>query len=78
MRLARPLATFQQDKLAGTGEFMAAYRERQPERPGLRQQMPVFLLRERLLIWSYWQTDKGFREELGMRKWMEPYVRMVD
>ena len=74
--LARPLATFRQFKIAGVENFMAAYRERQPQLPGFRDRLPVFMLWERLLIWGYWQHHKGFREGLGMRAWMEPYVRV--
>ncbi len=74
--LARPLATFQQHRIAGAAEFMAAYRELQPELPGFRDRLPVFVLWERLLIWTYWQRHKGFPEGLGMREWMERYVRM--
>lgn len=74
--LARPLATFQQHRVAGAAEFMVAYRELQPELPGFRERLPAFLLWERLLIWGYWQHHKGFREGLGMREWMEPFVRI--
>lgn len=73
--LARPLATFRQYKMAGASEFMAAYRELQPELPGFRERLPVFMLWERLLIWGYWQQHKGFPDGLGMRQWMEPYVQ---
>lgn len=73
--LARPLATFRQYKIAGASEFMAAYRELQPELPGFRERLPVFMLWERLLIWGYWQQHKGFPDGLGMRQWMEPYVQ---
>lgn len=75
--LARPLATYPQYGIDGQHEFMAAYRERQPELPGFRERFPVFMLWERLLIWQYWQTHKGFREGLGMREWMEPFVAMA-
>lgn len=75
--LARPLATFRQYKIAGAEEFLAAYRESQPELSGFRERLPVFVLWERLLIWGYWQQHKGFKEGLGMREWMEGYVRML-
>ena len=72
--LSRPLATFQHFGLPGRGEFLAAYREGQPEQPGFAQRFPVFMLWERLLIWSYWQAHNGFEQGLGMRTWIEPYV----
>lgn len=75
--LARPLATFRQNRLAGAQEFMTAYRSVQPELPGFPERFPVFMLWERLLIWTYWQQHNGFPEGLGMRRWMEPFVMSV-
>ncbi|MGE0597915.1 MAG: phosphotransferase family protein [Dehalococcoidia bacterium] len=76
--LARPLATDMQFRLAAGDALMEGYRSIQPEMPGFRERFPVFMLWERLLIWAYWQTHNGFKEGLGMRKWMEPFVRMLD
>jgi aminoglycoside phosphotransferase (APT) family kinase protein len=76
--LARPLATFRQYRIPGLDNFLAAYREAQPELPGFQQRFPVFMLWERLLIWEYWQRNKGFKESLGLRQWTEPYVRMLN
>lgn len=74
--LARPLATFAQQKDDGTEDFLTGYRSVQPELPGFAERFPVFMLWERLLIWHYWQLHKGFKEGLGMREWMEPFVTM--
>jgi len=76
--LARPLATFQQYKIPGREEFLAAYRETHAETKGFRERLRVFILWERMLIWNYWQRNNGFKEGLGMRAWMEPFVQEID
>ena len=75
--LIRPLMFYWKDRVAGRKEFLAAYRDSHPELPGFRQRFPVFVLWERLLLWEYWQRNKGFKEGLGMREWMEPFVTML-
>lgn len=76
--LARPLATFEQYGIAGATEFLSAYRDIQPQLPRFRERMPVFVLWERLLIWSYWQHQpKNAFGGRGMRQWMERYVEMA-
>ena len=77
--LARPLATDMQYRLGGRAAFLVAYHEEQPSLPGFEARFPVFMLWERLLIWQYWQARRGgFREGVGMREWMEPFVRILD
>ncbi len=74
--LARAIATDAQYRLGGREAFLKGYRSLQPEQPGFQARLPVFMLWERLLIWEYWQRNKGFKEGVGMRQWMEPYVRI--
>ncbi|MGE3075927.1 MAG: phosphotransferase family protein [Dehalococcoidia bacterium] len=76
--VARPLATDMQYRLGAREAFLEGYRSIQPEIPGFKERFGVFMLWERLLIWTYWQTHNGFKAGLGMRKWMEPFVRMLD
>lgn len=76
--LSRPLATDFQYRIRQRDAFMSGYRSVQPEAPGFRERFPAFMLWERGLIWEYWQRNKGFKEGLGMREWMEPFVRMLD
>lgn len=77
--LARPLATDLQYRMGGIQAFFEGYRAMHPEMPGFRERFPVFMLWERLQLWQYWQArGEKFKEGLGMREWIEPYVRMLD
>ena len=75
--LARPLATDHQYKIGGREEFLAAYRGTHPEPTGFGERFRAFMLWERLLIWEYWQRNKGFKEGLGVRQWMETFVEIL-
>lgn len=76
--LARPLATDYQYRIGGRQAFMEAYRAVQPELPGFPERFPAFVLWERLLIWQYWQAQpKNPFRGMGMREWMERYVRII-
>ena len=77
--LARPLAADWQYRLGGREAFLAGYRSVQAELAGFRDRFAAFMLWEQLLIWQYWQARGGaFKEGLGLREWMEPFVRMLD
>jgi aminoglycoside phosphotransferase (APT) family kinase protein len=76
--LARHLATDVQFKLGHRAEFMAAYRAVHLPAAGYEERFPVFVLWERLLIWSYWQRTGGqFQEGLGLRDWIEPFTNLT-
>ena len=76
--LSRPLATDRQYRLGGQGAFLAAYERTHPRAHGFEERFRVFMLYERLLIWQYWQAqprhDFG---DIGMRQWIEPFVKML-
>ncbi len=77
--LSRPLAADFQYRLGGREAFLAGYRSVQPELPGFRERFAAFMLWEQLLIWQYWQARGGaFKEGLGLREWMEPFVGMLE
>ena len=89
MDLARPVAGYLEEEPRRAEAFLAAYLGREPARPGLRERLAVYLLRDRLIIWEYVQRRTVGRvapreprprlrppsdPDLTLREWVEPYL----
>ena len=88
MDLARAVAGYLEEKPQRAQAFLAAYLDRAPARPGLGERFAVYLLRDRLIIWEYFQrpevargtSSHGLRlkppwdPDVTLREWVEPYI----
>lgn len=57
-------------------EFLQAYLEKKPPRPGFLQRFPVYMLHERLQTWEFCQHVGHLQwdESLTLQEWANPYV----
>ncbi len=87
MDLARPVAGYLEEEPLRAQAFLAAYLDRASARPGLSERFAVYLLRDRLIVWEYFQrhevargTSHGLRlkppwdPDVTLREWAEPYI----
>lgn len=87
MDLARPVAGYLEEEPRLAQAFLATYLDRAPARPGLRERLAVYMLRDRLIVWEYFQrhevargTSPGVRlkppwdPDVTLREWAEPYI----
>lgn len=61
--------------------FLRSYLAQRPPRPGFRERFPVYMLRDRLIIWEYIQRPGGTsRQEPGLtlRAWAEPSTSSLE
>ncbi len=57
--------------------FVRAYLDRKPPRPGFSRRFPVYMLRDRLLAWEYWQrpgVTPPWDPRLTLREWASGYT----
>lgn len=77
MDLCRQIGLYLERDPALAAEFVQAYLARKPARPGLVARLPIYLLRERLIIWEYCQrpgNTSHWDPQLTLREWAEPFV----
>ena len=87
MDLARPVAGYLEKDPLLAQTFLATYLDRAPARPGLRERFAVYLLRDRLIVWEYFQRREVARgmsngsrlkppwdPDVTLREWAEPYI----
>lgn len=77
MDLCRPVIAYLDEDAELARAFLAAYLAQRPPRPGIRRRLPVYLLRERLFVWEYFQRSGHtplWAPDLTLREWVEPYL----
>lgn len=58
--------------------FVDGYAVRHPLREGFDLRMPLYVLRDRLILWEYGQRNKiWFKEEMSFRAWAEPFTQIA-
>lgn len=56
-------------------EFITAWTGVRPPSVGLRERLPVWILRDDLIIWAYGQGHGWFKNNpVGLREWSEPHM----
>jgi hypothetical protein len=74
--LCRQLGLYQEEGAAELARaFARAYLDRKPPRPGFARRLPVYLLRDRLIIWEYCQRPDvatPWDPRLTLREWAAP------
>jgi aminoglycoside phosphotransferase (APT) family kinase protein len=77
MDLSRQVALYLDEDVELARTFLRQYLDLRPPRPGFTERFPVFMLRDRLIVWEYCQrpgTGSLLDPGLTLRKWAEPYV----
>ncbi|MEX0784400.1 MAG: phosphotransferase [Dehalococcoidia bacterium] len=73
--LCRSIAHYQYRNVGEQRPFVASYRAVHPAVPGFEERFPVFMLNERLLVWSYGQRHTTwFPDGLTLRRWLRPFL----
>ena len=56
-------------------EFIASWAAVRPPSAGWRERLPVWVLRDDLIIWAYGQRHGWFKNKpIGLREWSEPHM----
>ncbi|MDQ2887157.1 MAG: hypothetical protein M3Y39_13865, partial [Chloroflexota bacterium] len=52
-------------------EFLSAYARKRPPRPGFAERFPLYMLLDRLIIWSFFQRNEliQWNEQWTFREW---------
>ena len=88
MDLARPVSGYLEEEPLLAQAFLATYLDRAPARPGLSERFAVDMLRDRLIVWEYFQrpevargtSSHGLRlkppwdPDVTLRECAEPYI----
>jgi aminoglycoside phosphotransferase (APT) family kinase protein len=77
MDLCRQAAAYLDEDAALARAFVDAYLAPKPPRLGLCERLAVYLLRDRLLVWEYFQRPDHapfWDPRLTLRQWAEPYL----
>jgi hypothetical protein len=75
--LARPIAGYLDERNPGLAqEFLRAYSERQPLRPGFAGRFPLYTLQDRLAMWEWAHRERRiwWDGRLTLREWVEPFT----
>lgn len=74
--LSRPLAAYLEECPVLAQEFLRAYRERHPLRPGWQKRFPLSMLLDRLAMWEWAQREQRiwWDERWTLREWVEPFT----
>jgi hygromycin-B 7''-O-kinase len=74
--LSRPVAEYLDSEPESAGEFVRAYADAKPLRPGFARRFPIYMLHDRLIIWEYAQRTGAhwWPEQFTFREWVERYV----
>jgi aminoglycoside phosphotransferase (APT) family kinase protein len=77
MDLARQVARYLEEDVAYARSFLSRYLEEHPPREGFATRFPVYMLRDRLIVWEYGvrpDTPTWWDPRLELRAWAEPYT----
>jgi hygromycin-B 7''-O-kinase len=74
--LSRIAAIYIDDDLQLAQEFISAYVSQRPPRPGFAERFPLYMLLDRLIIWSFCQRNGllSWNEQWTFREWASHYV----
>lgn len=69
--LSRMAATYIEDDPQLAQEFLSAYARKRPPRPGFAERFPLYMLLDRLIIWSFFQRNEliQWNEQWTFREW---------
>ena len=60
-------------------EFIASWAGVRPPSIGLRERLPVWILRDDLIIWAHGQGHGWFKKNpVSLREWSEPHMSFQD
>ena len=77
MDLVRQTALYLDEEAELACRFLRTYLKARPPRPGFEERFPVYMLRDRLIVWEYFQrpgTEPPWQQRLTLREWAEPYT----
>jgi hypothetical protein len=77
MDLARQVARYLEEDAGYARSFLRGYLDLQPPRTGFAARFPVYMLRDRLIVWEYGvrpDTPAWWDPSLELRQWAEPYT----
>lgn len=77
MDLARQVARYLDEDAEFARSFLRQYLDMHPPRPGFAARFPVYMLRDRLIVWEYGvrpETPTWWDPRLGLREWAEPHT----
>ncbi len=81
MDLSRQTASYLDEDRELARTFLHTYLGLRPPRPGFEERFPVYMLRDRLIIWEYIQRP-GMEHMRGgeqtLRAWAEPHTASLD
>jgi aminoglycoside phosphotransferase (APT) family kinase protein len=75
--LSRQTAAYLDEDAELARAFLRTYLELSPPRSGFQARFPVYMLRDRLIIWEYFQRpgrQPGDDPTITLRQWAEPYT----
>lgn len=81
MDLSRQTAAYFDEEPDLARTFLATYLEQRPSNRGFKDRFPVYMLRDRLIVWEYLQRagNEPLRPRtLSLRQWAEPYTSSLD
>lgn len=81
MDLSRQMADYLDEEPELARAFLSKYLEQRPARIGFGERFPIYMLRDRAIIWEYLQRPGGanpFDRSLTFRQWAEPYTAALD
>lgn len=76
VNLSRLAATYIDNDPQLAQEFISAYVSQRPPRPGFTERFPLYMLLDRLIIWSFCQRNGviPWNEQWTFREWARRYV----
>jgi hypothetical protein len=77
MDLARQVARYLDEDAGYARSFLQRYLDVHRPRPGFAERFPVYMLRDRLIVWEYGvrpETPTWWDSRLELREWAEPYT----
>ena len=75
--LSRSTADYSQQSVQVAREFVRAYARTLPPRPGFAERFPIYMLKDRMTIWRYGQSNKcWFDDKTTLREYAEPFVSL--
>ncbi len=81
MDLPRQAARYLDEDAGSAREVLRTYLGRRPPRPGFAERYPVYMLRDRLILWEYAQRPSSTPRRdprRTLREWAEPYTSSLE
>lgn len=74
--LSRQVGVYMEEDPQLARGFIDAYRAQKPPRRGFEKRFPVYMLHDRLIIWTYFQRNHAvwWGDSLMFREWMQRYL----